>query len=142
MVAAVVIGIALGALGTALVTPGQSLAVPTAIVATVGGGIVLVSWVAASFRAGRQAGWFLAAGAAIVSALACLWTFEFALPAVIEWSNATAQAEEVFNQLQQSPQNFRGTVPPQRALRIRAALLVRLPRRTRSVPFGHRWVTR
>jgi hypothetical protein len=111
--AAVAIGIALGALGTALVTPGQSLAVPTAIVAAAGGGIVLVSWVAASFRTGRQAGWTLAVGAAIVSVLACLWTFEFALPAAIEWSNATAQAQEVFNQLQHSPQNFRGTVPPQ-----------------------------
>src|SRR5271163_300675 len=83
--AAVVIGIALGALGTVLVTPGQSLAVPTAIVAAVGGGIVLVSWVVASFRARRQAGWVLAVGAAVVTVLACLWTFEFALPAAIEW---------------------------------------------------------
>lgn len=113
VLAAVVIGIALGALGTALVTPGRSLAVPTAIVAAVGGGIVLVSWLDASFRAGRQAGWILAVGAALVTVLACLWTFEFALPATIEWSGATAQAQEAFSRLRHSPQNFHGTVPLQ-----------------------------
>jgi hypothetical protein len=112
-VAVVVIGITLGAIGTELVTPGQSLAVPTAIVAVVGGGIVLVSWVVASFRAARQAGWILAVGAAVVTVLACLWTFEFAIPAGIEWSNATAQAQDVFNRLQHSPRNFHGTVAPQ-----------------------------
>lgn len=113
MVVVVVIGIALGVLGTVLVTPGQSLAVPTAIVGAVGGGIVLVSWVVASFRSGRQAGWMLAVGSAVVTVLACLWTFEFALPAAIKWSNATEQAEEVLDRLQHSPQNFHGTVPLQ-----------------------------
>lgn len=113
VVAVVVIGTGFGALGTALVSPGRSLAVPTAIVAAVGGGIVLVSWVVASFRSGRQAGWILAVGAALVTVLACIWTFEFALPAALEWSGATAQAQEVFNRLQHSPQNFHGTVPPQ-----------------------------
>jgi hypothetical protein len=112
LVAAVVVGIALGALGTALVIPGQSLAVPTAKVAAVGGGIVLVSWVVASFRARRQAGWIFAVGTAVVTVLACLWTFEFALPAAIEWSNATAQAQEAFNRLERSPLNVHGTVPP------------------------------
>jgi hypothetical protein len=111
--AAVVIGIALGLLGTVLVAPGQSLAVPTAIVGAVGGGIVLVSWVVASFRARRQAGWVLAVGVAVVTVLACLWTFEFALPAAIEWSNATAQAQDTFNRLQHSSQNSHGTLPPQ-----------------------------
>jgi hypothetical protein len=111
--AAVVIGIGLGALGTALVTPGQSLVVPTAIVAAVGGGIVLVSWLVASFRSGRQAGWILSVGAALVTVLACLWTFEFALPVALEWSAATAQAQEAFSRLQHSPQNVHGTVPPQ-----------------------------
>lgn len=111
--AAVFIGIGLGVLGTALVTPGQSLAVPTAIVAAVGGGIVVVSWVLASLRARRQAGWVLAVGAAVVTVLACLWTFEFALPAAIDWSNATAQAQDTFNRLQHSAQNSHGTLPPQ-----------------------------
>jgi hypothetical protein len=111
--AAVFVGIALRALGTELVTPGHSLAVPTAIVAAVGGGIVLVSWVVASFRATRQAGWILAVGSGVVTVLACLWTFEFAIPAAIEWSNATAQAQGVLSRLQHSPQNFHGTVPPQ-----------------------------
>jgi hypothetical protein len=112
-VAVVVIGIGLGVLGTVLVTPGQSLAVPTAIVAAVGAGIVLVAWIVASFRASRQAGWIFAVGTAIVVVLACLWTFEFALPASIEWSNATAQAQAVFVRLQHSPEDFHGTVPPQ-----------------------------
>jgi hypothetical protein len=108
--AVALIGIALGALGTVLVTPGQSLAVPTAIVAAVGGGIVLVSWVVASFRARRQAGWVLAVGAAVVTVLACLWTFEFALPAAIEWSNATAQAQDTFNSLQHASQDSHGNL--------------------------------
>ncbi len=111
--AAAFIGIALAALGTVLVTPGQSLAVPTAIVAAVGGGIVLVSWVVASFRARRQAGWLLAVGTAAVTVLACLWTFEFALPAGIEWSNATAQAQDTFNRLQHASHSSRGTLPSQ-----------------------------
>lgn len=110
---AVVIGIALGVLGTMLVTPGQSLAVPTAIVGAVGGGIVLASWVVASFRARRQAGWILAVGAAVVTVLACLWTFEFALPTAIEWSNATEHAQDTFNKLHHSSQNSHGTLPPQ-----------------------------
>ena len=109
----VIIGIGLGALGGMLVRPGQSLAVPTAIVAAVGGGIMLVAWVVASFRAGRQAGWIFAVGTAVVTALACLWTFEFALPASVEWSNATAQAQAAFSRLQHSPENFHGNVPPQ-----------------------------
>jgi hypothetical protein len=112
-VTVVVIGIGLGAQGSMLVTPGQSLAVPTAIVAAVGGGIMLVAWLVASFRAGRQAGWIFAVGAAVVTVLACLWTFEFALPASIEWSDATAQAQAAFGRLQHSPENFHGTVPPQ-----------------------------
>jgi hypothetical protein len=111
--AAVVIGIALGVLGTVLVTPGHSLAVPTAIVAAIGGGIVLVSWVVASFRSRRQAGWILAVGAAVVTVLACLWTFEFALPAAIGWSNATTQAQDTFNKLQHDAQNGDGNLPPQ-----------------------------
>jgi len=110
------IGIALGVLGTVLVTPGQSLAVPTAIVAAVGGGMVLVSWVVASFRVRRQAGWVLAVGAAIVTVLACLWTFQFALPAAIEWSSATAQAQQTFATLQRSAQHSHGTLPPQRCI--------------------------
>ena len=97
---AVVVGIGLGLLGTALVAPGQSLAVPTAIVAAVGGGVVLVAWVVASFRASRQAGWVFAVGVAAVTVMACIWTFEFTLPAAIEWSNATAQAQDTFNRLQ------------------------------------------
>ena len=112
-VIAVLIGIGLGALGTTLVTPGQSLAVPTAIVAAVGGGILLVAWAVASFRAGRQAGWILAVGTAIVTLLACIWTFEIALPASVEWSNATAQAQTVFSGLQHSPDNVHGTVTRQ-----------------------------
>ena len=108
-----VIGIGLGARGNTLVTPGQSLAVPTAIVAALGGGLALVAWVVASFRAGRQAGWVFAVGAAVVTGLACLWTFEFAIPASIEWSDATAQAQAIFSHLQHSPENVHGTVPPQ-----------------------------
>ncbi len=111
-VAVVVIGIGLGGVGTVLVTPGHSLAVPTAIVAAVGGGIVLASWVLASFRAGRQAAWIFALGTAVATALACLWTFEFALPIAIEWSNATAQAQDALTLVQRSPQNVHGTVPP------------------------------
>lgn len=111
--AAAAIGIALGALGTVLVAPGQSLAVPTGIVAAVGGGIVLVSWVVASFRARRRAGWVLAVGVAVVTVLACLWTFEFALPAALEWSSATVQAQNTFNRLHHSSQMRHGTLPPQ-----------------------------
>jgi hypothetical protein len=111
--AAVVIGVGLGLLGTVLVAPGQSLVVPTAIVAAVGGGIVLVAWVVASFRARRQAGWVFAVGVAVVTVLACVWAFEFALPAAIEWSNATAQAHETFTRLQLSSQNSHGTLPTQ-----------------------------
>jgi hypothetical protein len=108
---AVAIGVGLGALGTALVTPGRSLAVPTAIVAVIGGSILLASWVVASFRAGRQAVWTFAVGVAAMTALACVWTFEFALPAAIEWSDATAQAEQSLSLAQHSPQNVFGTVP-------------------------------
>lgn len=111
--AVVVIGIGLGTLGNELVTLGKSLAVPTAIVAGVGGGIVLVAWVVASFRAGRQAGWIFAVGIAVVTVLACLWTFELALPVSLEWSDATAQAQGVLDQLQHSAENVHGTVPPQ-----------------------------
>jgi hypothetical protein len=110
--AVVVIGIGLGAVGTVLATPGHSLVVPTAIVAAVGGGIVLASWVLASFRAGRQAVWIFALGTALVTALACLWTFEFDLPITIEWSNATAQAQDALSLVQRSPRNDHGTVPP------------------------------
>jgi len=109
----VVIGLLLGTLGTVLVTPGHSLAVPTAIVAAVGGVIVLVAWVVASFRAARQAGWILAVGTAVVTLLACVWTFEFAIPAAVEWSNATAQAQDALVRLQHSSQNVHGTVPAQ-----------------------------
>jgi hypothetical protein len=112
-VTVVAIGTGLGALGSMLVTPGQSLAVPTAIVAAVGGGIVLVAWVVTSFRAGRQAGWIFAVGTAVVTVLGCLWTFQFALAASIEWSDATAQAQAVLSRLQHSPEYFHGTVPPQ-----------------------------
>ncbi len=108
----VLIGVGLGALGTALVTPGQSLARPTAIVAAVGAAIALVAWTAASFRAGRQAGWIFAVGIVAVTVLAGIWTFEFALPVAIEWSDATAQAEGALSQLQHSPLNRHGTVPP------------------------------
>jgi hypothetical protein len=111
--AAVVVGIGLGALGTTLVTPGQSLAVPAAVVAGIGGSVVLVSWVVASFRSGRQAGWIFAVAAGAVTVLAVIWTFESALPAAIEWSDATAQAQDALSLLQHSPQNRRGTVPPQ-----------------------------
>jgi hypothetical protein len=112
-VVAVAVGIGLGALGTALVTPRQSLAVPTAWVAGIGGAIVLVSWVVASFRAGHQAGWIFAVSVAVVTVLAAIWTFEFALPAAIEWSDATVQAQEALSLIQHSPQNDSGTVPPQ-----------------------------
>jgi hypothetical protein len=111
--AAVVIGIALGALGAVLVGPGESLAEPTAIVAAVGCGIALVSWVVASFRASRQAGWIFAVGVAIVTVLACVWTFEYALPAAIEWSDATAQAQNVFSNLQHAAQDSHGALRPQ-----------------------------
>jgi hypothetical protein len=110
---AVTIGVGLGAVGTVLVTPGHSLAVPTAIVAGIGAAIVLVSWVVASFRANRQAGWIFAVTVAVVTVLAIVWTFEFALPAAIEWSNATAQAQEALNLLQHSSQKHDGTVRPQ-----------------------------
>lgn len=109
---AVIVGVALGALGSALVAPGHSLAVPTAIVAGIGAAIVLVSWVVASFRANRQAGWIFAVTVAAVTVLASVWTFEFALPASVEWSNATAQAQDALNVLARSPQNHDGTVPP------------------------------
>jgi hypothetical protein len=111
VVMGVLTGIGLGILGTRLVTPGQSLAIPTAIVAAVGGGLVLVSWVVASFRTGRQAGWIFAATTLVVTVLACLWTFEFALPAGIEWSDATTQAQDALNLVQRSPLNVHGTVP-------------------------------
>lgn len=112
-VAAVVVGVGLGALGTAMVTPGQSLAVPTAVVAGIGGAVVLVSWVVAAFRSGRQAGRIFAVAAGVVTVLAAIWTFEFALPTAIEWSDATAQAQDALSLLQHSPQNRHGTVPPQ-----------------------------
>ena len=112
-VVAVVLGVGLGALGTALVTPGQSLAVPTAIVASVGGAIALVVWVVASFRAGRQAGWIFAIAIVVVTVLAGIWTFEFELPVAIEWSDATAQANDALSVLEHSPQNRHGTVPLQ-----------------------------
>jgi hypothetical protein len=108
----VAIGVALGALGTALVTPGRSLAVPTAIVAGIGGAIALVAWVVASFRATRHAGWILAVTVAGVTILASVWTFEFALPAAVEWSGATAQAQDALHALSQSPLDHDGTVPP------------------------------
>ena len=111
-VTVVVVGFGLGTLGTQLVTPGESLAVPTSIVAAAGGTLALIAWVVASFRAGRQAGWIFAVGTALVTVLACLWTFEFALPASIEWSSATAQAHATFSQLQHSPENVHGTVVP------------------------------
>jgi hypothetical protein len=41
-----------------------------------------------------------------------LWTFEFDLPITIEWSNATAQAQDALSLVQRSPRNDHGTVPP------------------------------
>jgi len=113
LVAAVVVGVGLGALGSTLVEPGKSLAVPTAIVATVGGGIAFVAWLVASFRARRQANWIFAVGTVTATVLACLWTFQFALPASLEWSDATGQALGALIRVQHSPENFHGTVPPQ-----------------------------
>jgi len=112
LVAAVATGVGLGATGNVLVSPGRSLAVPTAIVAGIGAAIVLGSWVVASVRAGRQAGWIFAVGVGVVTVLASVWTFEFALPAAVEWSDATAQAQSALSQVQHSPQNRHGTVPP------------------------------
>ena len=112
LVAAVVTGIGLGATGNALVSPGRSLAVPTATVAGIGTAVVLVSWVVASVRAGRQAGWIFAVGVGAVTVLASVWTFEFALPVAVEWSGATAQAQNALSEVQHSPQNRHGTVPP------------------------------
>jgi hypothetical protein len=111
--AAFVVGIGLGALGTVLVVSGESLLVPTAIVAAVGGGMALASWVMASFRSGRQAGWIFAVGVVAVTVLACVWTFEYALPAAIGWSDATAQAQDVFSRLRLAAQDSHGTLPPQ-----------------------------
>jgi hypothetical protein len=111
--AAVAIGVGLGVVGTALVAPGQSLAVPSAVVASIGGAVVLVSGVVASFRASREAGWIFAFATMVVTVLATAWTFEFALPAAVEWSNATAQARNALSQMQHSPLNHYGTVPPQ-----------------------------
>jgi hypothetical protein len=108
--AACVVGIGLGALGNTLVTPGHSLAVPTGIVAAIGGGLLLVAWVVCCFRARRQAGWIFAVGIAVVTVLACLWTFEFALPASIEWSNATAQAQAALEAAQHAPAPVHGHV--------------------------------
>jgi hypothetical protein len=111
--AAVLLGGGLGFLGTTLVTVGRSLAVPAAVVAGVGGAVVLVSWVLASFRPQRRAGWIFAVSAAAVTVLAVAWTFEFALPTAIAWSDATAQAQAALRVLQHSPQNHQGTVRPQ-----------------------------
>ena len=114
--AAIVLGVGLGILGTTLVTVGRSLAVPSAIVAGVGAAVVLVSWVLASFRPQRRAGWIFAVSAAAVTVLAAAWTFEFALPAAVAWSDATAQAQAALRVLQHSPQNYHGTVRPQPCL--------------------------
>lgn len=106
-------GVGLGVLGTRLVTPGQSLAAPTAWVAGIGGVVVLASWVVASFRVGRQAGWIFAVSVAVVTVLASIWTFEFALPTAIQWSNAATQAQNALSSMQHSSLNHNGTVPAQ-----------------------------
>ena len=49
---------------------------------------------------------------AVVTVAAAAWTFEFALPSAIEWSNATAEAQLALSQMQHSPLNHKGTVPP------------------------------
>jgi hypothetical protein len=110
---AIVLGVGLGILGMTLVTVGRSLALPAAIIAGVGGVVVLASWVLASFRPQRRAGWIFAVSAAAATLLATVWTFEFALPAAIALSGATAQAQAALRVLQHSPQNHQGTVHPQ-----------------------------
>jgi hypothetical protein len=94
LVRALLLGIALGALGWTLPSYGSSIAIPTLIVFGIGA-LFIVGTVIARWRfpkKGHLRLFFI--GAAVVTVLASVWTFEFSLPASFALdSSSTAQAQ-------------------------------------------------
>ena len=100
MVAAVVLGLLMGYLGWVLPTPGRSLLFPTLIVFGVGAVPVLVVVLVASQRPRRRWPGVFVLSAVVLTAAACFWTYEVALPASVEWgSGANGQAQNALAQL-------------------------------------------
>lgn len=77
----------LGYLGWVLLSPGDSLIVPTVIVFGIGCVVAIASWIVGGGRA-------MAVGVFAIAVVASIWTFAFSLPASLAWSSgATLQAQ-------------------------------------------------
>jgi hypothetical protein len=96
--AAIPIGMGLGVLGMVLLTPGGSLLGPALEVLGVGLAIAISTGLAIAVpirsRLHRLLPFSFMVG--ILTVAAATWTFEFSLPASVEWSNATSTAQHIF----------------------------------------------
>jgi hypothetical protein len=96
--------VALGFLGWLLPTPGGSLLVPTSIVFGIGVVISLLAWALGSLGVKRRLFMSFSVVVAAFTVLACVWTFQFSLPAHLEWdSGATNQAQQTLVHLSHLP---------------------------------------
>jgi hypothetical protein len=99
-----------GSVGWVLPSVGGSVLVPALIVFGIGASITLV----ASVMTRRQPMWkTLAMVTSAVTTVTSIWTFQFSLPAQVEFSNASAQAVAALSDAQRSPLDHHGTVPYQ-----------------------------
>jgi len=109
VVGAAAVGLVLGYLGLVLPAPGDSLIIPTGIVAGVGtgiavGGAILLAVGGTSRQSGLFAGLVL-----LFAGLTSVWTLEWSLPAQMAWDrSATTQAQKALRQVQHGPKNALG----------------------------------
>ena len=99
----ILVGLVLGYLGWALPTPGDSLLVPTLIVAGVGLAIAVVGAIFA-LHPRLTSLWLFCGVVLVLTVVASLWTFQFALPASVAWdASATQQAQTVIARVNAEP---------------------------------------
>jgi hypothetical protein len=136
---AVLVGVALGYMGWVLPTPGDSLLLPTLIVAGVGLVAVVVAGVFALHPDHRSL-WAFCGVVLAVTIAATLWTYQFSIPASILWdSHATQQALGVLGRVNAEP--LVNGVPPGRCWTVRNGSIgdIQAPYREcgTSTPEGH-----
>jgi hypothetical protein len=102
------VGLVLGYLGWILPSPGGSIVLPTLIVFGSGGLLVFTASMIALSSAARRWAMMLAVAVGAVTILATVWTWEFALPASIAWSDATSQAQQALATAEHGPKNSLG----------------------------------
>jgi hypothetical protein len=111
--AIVLVALGLGYLGWVLPSVGGSLLSPALSVFGVGfasavaGGLFL--W---RMEAARRLPKVFLIGTGVVAVLAAIWTFQLSLPLAVWTSNASEQAEAALSQLEHSPLDHQGVVPP------------------------------